>query len=115
RGPLSEGKISELLSNSAFALSAQDELSITKSGTFMAYAAHGLNILSCYADASKSEPVCLLTTPNELVKGITDAELSARGERLREWQERTSAWPRIAGEIARGLKIGQSQSAAVSP
>ena len=46
RGPLPEEKISELLLACEFAISAQDELSITKSGTFMAAAAHGLNILS---------------------------------------------------------------------
>ena len=66
-----EEKISELLSTCEFAISAQDELSITKSGTFMAFAAHGLNILSCYADASKPEPLSLLISPEELMKGIT--------------------------------------------
>ena len=69
RGPLPEEKISELLSTCEFAISAQDELTITKSGTFMAYAAHGLNILSCYADASKPEPLSLMISPEELLKG----------------------------------------------
>ena len=102
-GPLPEEKISGLLSNSMFALSAQDELSITKSGTFMAAAAHGLNILSCHADASKPEPLSLMTSPEELMDGVADAELERRGEKLRQWQERTSAWPHIARQVARGL------------
>lgn len=105
RGPLPEEKISELLLTSEFAISAQDEFSITKSGTFMAFAAHGLNILSCYADASKPEPLSLLTSPEELMKGITPRELQLRGERLCQWQERTSAWPHIAKQIAQALRV----------
>jgi hypothetical protein len=105
RGPLPEEKISELLSACEFALSAQDDLSITKSGTFMAYAAHGVNIISCYADASKSEPLSLLISPDELMKGLAQPELESRGERLRQWQERTAAWPGIATQIARALEV----------
>ena len=104
RGPLPEEKISELLSAGEFALSAQDDLSITKSGTFMAYAAHELNIISCYADASKPEPLSLLTSPVELMKGLTQMELESRGKRLRQWQERTAAWPHIANQVARVLE-----------
>jgi hypothetical protein len=103
RGPLPEEKISELLSTCEFAISTQDELSITKSGTFMAFAAHGLSILSCYADASKPEPLSLMTSPKELMNGVTHLELQARGEKLRRWQERTSAWPHIANQVARVL------------
>lgn len=105
RGPLPENVISKLLSTAAFAIWAQGALSVTKSGTFMACAAHGLNIISCYADPAKPEPLSLLISPDELLKGIARAELQSRAARLREWQERTSAWPHIAREIARGLKI----------
>lgn len=105
RGPLPEEKISELLSAGEFAISAQDELSITKSGTFMAAVTHGLNIISRYADASKPEPLSLLVSPNELMKGIPRAELESRGEKLRQWQERIAAWPHIGREIARALEV----------
>lgn len=105
RGPLPEKKISELLSICELAISAQDELTITKSGTFMAYAAHGLNILSCYADASKPEPLSLMISPEELLRGVTTEEMQLRGEKLRRWQERTSAWPHIANQISRALKL----------
>ena len=105
RGPLPENVISELLSTAEFAIWAQGELSVTKSGTFMACAAHGLNIISCYAEAAKPEPLSLLIPPDELLKGITKAELQSRAARIREWQERTSAWPQIASEIARALEI----------
>jgi hypothetical protein len=105
RGPLPEEKISELLLACEFALSAQDELSITKSGTFMAAAAHGLNIISCHADAAKPEPLSLLIAPAELLQGVTAKELQSRGERLRQWQERTSTWPHIANQVARVLDV----------
>jgi hypothetical protein len=104
RGPLPEEKISELLLACEFAISAQDDLSITKSGTLMAYAAHGLNIVSCYADVSKPEPLSLLISPNELMKGVTRTELEARGEELQQWQDRTAAWPYIANQVARALE-----------
>ena len=71
----------------------------------MACAAHGLNIISSYADAAKPEPLSLLISPNELMQGITKAELQARAARLRAWQERTAAWPHIARELARALEI----------
>ena len=105
RGPLPEEKISELLSMCVFGISAQDAPSITKSSTFMAYAAHGLNIISSSADASKPEPLSLMIAPEELMKGTTHSELQARGERLRQWQERTSAWPHIASQISRALEL----------
>jgi hypothetical protein len=105
RGPLPEEKISELLLACEFAISAQDERSISKSGTFMAAATHGLNIISCSADGSKPEPLSLLISPDELLKGVTRTELESRGEKLRQWQERTAAWPHIAHRIARALKV----------
>jgi hypothetical protein len=104
RGPLPEERISDLLSSVEFGIAEQNELSITKSGTFMAYAAHGLNILSCHADRSKSAPISLMTSAEEL-KGLTPMELQRRGEKLREWQERTSAWPLIAREMAQALGV----------
>jgi hypothetical protein len=105
RGPLPEEKISELLRTSEFGLSAQDDLSITKSGTFMAYASHGLNIVSDYGDVSKPEPLCWLTPTDELLSGVNSEELEARREKLRAWQERTAAWPEIANRVARALKL----------
>jgi hypothetical protein len=94
-----------LLSRSAFALSAQDELSVTKSGTFVAYAAHGVNIISPHAGVSAAPPLCWATHPRELLEGVTVAELATRAEKLRDWHERTCSWPRIAEEFARALQL----------
>ncbi|MDQ2919395.1 MAG: glycosyltransferase [Verrucomicrobiota bacterium] len=105
RGALAEGEVSELLGTAEFALSAQDELSLTKSGTFMACAAHGLNIISPAADSLGAEPVCWLTSPAELINGISPNELNSRAENLRAWQERTSSWPMIAERFAEALRL----------
>ena len=104
RGALPEFEVSKLLLKASFGISAQEELSITKSGTFMAYAAHGLNILSPHGGAAGPEPLCWLTPPAELLRGVGGNELPARAQSLRAWQERTSSWSRIAGQFAHALQ-----------
>ncbi len=105
RGPLSEAEISKLLSSAGFALSVQDELSLYKSGTFMAYAAHALNIISPYADSFAPEPICWLTHTDDLLRGISADELTSRGLNLQQWQERTSSWPQIARQFSEALEL----------
>lgn len=114
RGPLAEEDVSELLFCASFGISAQDDVSLTKSGTFMAYAAHGLNVLSPHGAASKPEPLCWLTTPGELCDGVEASELARRAERLQEWQERTAAWPHIAEQFARALHLVDADDPAVT-
>ena len=105
RGALPEPEVSQLLSRSSFALSAQDELSVTKSGTFVAYAAHALNIISPHAGRAAAAPLCWTSHPSELLEGVSPAELATRAEKLRDWHERTCSWPRIAEEFARALQL----------
>jgi hypothetical protein len=105
RGAMPEDEVSRLLSSAVFGISAQDDLSITKSGTFMAYAAHGLNVISPFASAGKPEPLCWLTAPHELINAIAPEQLRERAERLRGWQQRTASWPKIAAEFARALRL----------
>jgi hypothetical protein len=114
RGALPDREISELLLRGSFGISAQDELSLTKSGTFMAYAAHGLNIISPHGDRAKPEPLCWLTRPGELLAGVDDAELERRAESLREWQRRTASWPQIAKQFARALQLVDPEQAVIS-
>ena len=111
RGPLPEAEISAALSASAFGISDQEELSLMKSGTFMAYAAHGLNIHSRIADSLAAEPLCWLTSPAELRHGISADQLHTRAANLRTWQERTSSWPRIADEFAGALQLTAATTA----
>ncbi len=107
RGPQPERAISKLLLTASFGISAQDELSYSKSGTFMAYAAHGLNIVAVCADRSKEEPLCLLIDPRELLQGLSETELKLRAERLRAWQKRTSSWQIIAAKFADALQLAE--------
>ena len=116
RGALQEDKVSQLLSQATFGISAQDELSVTKSGTFMAYAAHGLNILSPFAGASRPEPLCWATHPAELLQGISDEQLHSRAEKLRNWQKATCSWAGITEQFARALQLElRSTRAAIEP
>jgi hypothetical protein len=110
RGAQSEEGISEMLATAAFGIFGQGELSYGKSGTFMAYAAHGLNILADCADAFKPEPLCWLVAPHEVLDGIAATDLQTRAERLRAWQEQTSSWDRIGARVAEALQLSSANS-----
>jgi hypothetical protein len=112
RGPQEERGISELLLTASFGISAQNELSYAKSGTFMAYAVHGLNVLAECAEPAREEPLNLLTSPRELLQGIPDMELRLRAERLRAWQQRTSSWDLIAVKFVEALQLPEASRAA---
>lgn len=111
RGPMAEDEISHEFMKAGFGISAQDELSLTKSGTFMAYAAHGLNVLSRLGGSDQGKPRRWLTSPEELLAGLAARELETRAENLRAWQERTASWPHIAEQFARALKLRGQPSA----
>lgn len=102
-GPRPEAEISNLLLTSALGIFAQDELSVTKSGTFMAYAAHELNVLADFAEASKPEPICWLVAPRELLAGISESELRGRAQHLLTWQGQVSSWNRITKAFVEAL------------
>jgi hypothetical protein len=89
----------------SFGIFAHDELSLTKSGTFMAYAAHELNVLVDFADKSKPAPICWLVTPRELSQGMSNSELKIRAESLRAWQKENSSWELIARTFADALEV----------
>lgn len=105
KGALSADAVSETLSSVSFGIFGQSELSCTKSGSFMAYAAHRLNVIVTFADSSKSPPVCWLTGVEELLAGMDEAELDRRSECLRMWQEEKCSWKVIAGRLGRALAI----------
>jgi hypothetical protein len=105
RDALPEEEVSAELSQASFGISAQDELSITKSGTFMAYAAHGLSIISPAADPVGLAPLCWATHPAELLRGVSEDELRERAARLRDWQQNTASWSRIADRFAEALEL----------
>ena len=114
RGAQSEQVISQMLLTASFGIFGQDELSHSKSGTFMAYAAHELNVLAEFADRSKPEPLCWLVSPKELLDGISDTELQDRAKELRDWQHRTSSWELIGAQFSEALQLNPSVPAQVN-
>jgi glycosyltransferase involved in cell wall biosynthesis len=114
RGAQSEQVISQMLLAASFGIFGQDELSYSKSGTFMAYAAHELNVLAEFADWSKPEPFCWLVLPKELLDGISDTELQNRAKELRDWQHRTSSWELIGAQFSEALQLNPSVPAQVN-
>ncbi len=105
RGPLLEAEVSAELARAEFGLSVQDELSLTKSGSFMACAAHGLNIISPIGDPQRPAPLCWLTTPEECLRGLSEEELQTRARHLQAWQEEAASWPVIANRFAEALSL----------
>jgi hypothetical protein len=104
-GAGSEEKISALLSTVSFGIFGQNELSYSKSGSFMAYANHGLNVVAEFADPAKAPPVCYLVAPDELLSGVSRDELDRRAKALQAWQEQNCSWDVVAGTLADALQI----------
>lgn len=110
-GEKSAEEVTAILGTAEFGIAAQDPLSYTKSGTFMAYAAHGLNILSNYADPTAAEPMSLQISPAELRRNLDAAEMTTRARKLRTWYERTASWPQIAQKISAVFETSVGQNA----
>ena len=111
RGAQPENAISELLTTASFGISGQDALSYEKSSTFMAYAAHELNVLNACGDQTQGEPLCWVVGPAELARGIPENELQIRAARLRDWQQRSSSWDSIAAQLGDALKLNREACA----
>jgi hypothetical protein len=109
-GAVPAAQVSAILSSAAFGVFGQNELSWQKSGSFMAYAAHELNVIAEFADPAKAPPICWLVAPAELLQGITEAELNRRAQCLRMWQQEHCAWEVIANILGRALGINAGQS-----
>jgi hypothetical protein len=104
-GPLDEAAVSRTLSTAEFGLFGQTAPSCTKSGSFMAYAAHQLGVIAEFANASEPPPICWLISPAELLSGVDRRELERRAECLRMWYEHNSSWNVIASRLGRALAI----------
>ena len=108
-GPRPEREISALLFAASFGIFAHDELSLTKSGTFMAYAAHELNVLADFADKSKPAPICWLVAPSELRQEGSNSDWKSLAESLRAWQRENSSWELIARTFADALELNAAK------
>ena len=100
-----EATVSRELDRVAFAISDQDPLSYPKSGTLMAYAQHGLNVISPFASAARGEPFSIFFSPAELLRGVSLEQRDEHARLLKNWQARTSSWPAIADFFVKALRV----------
>lgn len=107
-GACSEAAVSREFQQAAFAISDQDPLSYSKSGTLMAYAEHGLNIISPFATATSREPFSFFFSPAELQSGVSLEQREERARLLKSWQARTASWPSIADFFLAALRPPES-------
>lgn len=97
--------LSDYLSRAEFAVSCQTWSSVTKSTTFMAYAAYGTNIVSPFAGKDSRVPFNWLTSVDEIADGGEEIEKAAlqRSARLKAWYEANASWPMIAEKFRKVL------------
>jgi hypothetical protein len=109
RGYLPAGELSGLLHRAEFGISDQTWESVTKSTTFMAYASHGLNIVSPFAGVEARQPFTWLTSADELASSSSDMEglLPERSQRLSRWYRETADWPMIAQQMKNAFDGGR--------
>jgi hypothetical protein len=96
-GELEPAEVSHRLLEAEFCLSSSNELTWSKSGTFMAYAAHGCRVIAPQSFTSK--PLQFTTAPNE-VAGISTEAAKAKGGELRRWYMQNAEWALIASRVA---------------
>lgn len=96
-GELPAAKVSELLSRTQFALTTVDESTWSKSGTLMAFLAHGTSVVS--DTKSSMEPLVWNVMPQE-VETIGPDELQRRTDAARRWYDTNAAWEVVARKIS---------------
>lgn len=96
-GEVSAADVSKFLLGTEFCLSMSNEFTWSKSGAFMAYAAHQSAVV--VAEASSIEPL-RFAIPAREVQTITPAIAAERAQRLRAWYVRNADWDLTATRIA---------------
>jgi hypothetical protein len=108
-GALTDRDVSDLLGRAQYALSNATPETWSKSGSFMAFAAHGCPIVT---NISTPEHVPLnLTIEAGDVGNVAHGELERRGAALRDWYEANADWKVIASRMAALLDHAHEQAA----
>ena len=109
-GPKSPEELSRIFLTAEFGIFSQSPLSYTKSTIFMAYASHGIGIVSPNTLGASEAPQCWVTHPSEMLDGaaISSAAVADRGRRLAEWYEQNASWPRIAAAYRSALGLPEN-------
>jgi hypothetical protein len=107
RGSLTAPEISNLLASAAWGLGRFTPDSWNKSGTFMAFAAHGTPIVCAAADPRSSAPAAFLFHPDEVASDSTVGESSEgvrRRRALQAWYQANHSWRQIGLRIAEWME-----------
>ena len=97
-GMLPAAEVSQLLSRARFALSNANAETWSKSGSFMACAAHGCAVVM--GSGHSGSPPLSYTVDGAEVESISDAEVERRAAALLAWAAQNASWPVIATRIA---------------
>lgn len=96
-GELSASEVSKQLAGVECCLSNSTDRTWSKSGTLMAYAAHGCAVIT--QDASAHPPLNL-TIAATAIESASEADVLEKGEQLRQWYEANATWELTAKRIA---------------
>lgn len=97
-GHLPLPEVARRLQGAAFALTNASAETWSKSGTFMACAAHGCAIV--ISGARPAAPPLAYTVGADEVSLISEAERERRAARLRDWYQENADWPVTASRLA---------------
>lgn len=97
-GELSSAAVSQLLRTARFALTNVSEATWSKSGTFMACAAHRCAVVLA-ENASLTPPLSFVVRADEVATIAAD-ELERRTRALERWYRENADWPVIAARMA---------------
>jgi hypothetical protein len=95
-GKLAEADVSHLLGHARFALTNVTSETWSKSGAFMACAAHGCAVVIKQKEIKI--PLCYAIAENE-IGHISTAAIEARSVDLKNWYEENATWPVIAHRL----------------
>lgn len=96
-GEVGAAQVSKLLLETEFCLSISNELTWSKSGAFMAYAAHGCAVVT--AHSGSSEPLLYTVSAPDL-EAMSPEIAERMGGELRRWYFQNADWPLAAARIA---------------
>ena len=95
-GKLAETDVSQLLGHARFALTNVTLATWSKSGAFMACAAHGCAVVIKQKEVKV--PLCYAIAENEIGR-ISTAAIETRSVGLKNWYEENATWPVIAHRL----------------
>jgi hypothetical protein len=96
-GMLPEGEVSRLLAHARFALTNVSPATWSKSGAFMACAAHGCAVV--IKETANEVPLCYAIAAKE-VGDISAANVASRTASLQKWYEENANWTVTARRLA---------------